>query len=99
MGFRINLREKVIGATRKHQRKFTEFFDRFLTVIRRRGCIPVRDIQRMLGLQIWISTIFRAARQFLTSARDILRITGQKQFFYPRKQPHLVKRLLFNLKF
>ena len=67
--------------------------------IRRRGRIPVRDIQRMLGLQIWISTVFRAARQFLRSVCDILRITGQKRFFYPRKQPQLVKRLLFDLKF
>ena len=99
MGFRINLREKVLIITQKHQQKITEFFDRFLRAARRKGSIPIRDIQKMLGLQISISTVFRVARQFLTSICDILRGAGQKRFFHPRKQPQLVRRFIFDLKF
>ena len=99
MGFRINLSEKVLYITQRHQQKITVFFNRFLGAIRRKGDIPIRNIQKMLGLQIWISTVFRVARQFLTSICDILREAGQKRFFHPRKQPQLVNRLIFDLKF
>ena len=59
----------------------------------------------MLGLQIWISTVFRIARQFLTSLCDALRIVtfphdkGRSNYFYPRKHKHVVNRILFDLKF
>lgn len=59
----------------------------------------------MLGLQIWISTVFRITRQFLTSLCDALRIVlcpydgGEGSYFFPRKHKHLVNRLLFDLKF
>ena len=65
--------------------KIMVFFDRLLKAIRTKSRISVRELQRMLGLQIWISTIFRVARQFLTSICDILRTAGQRYFFYPRK--------------
>ena len=68
-------------------------------VIRKKSRIAIREIQRLLGLQIWISTVFRVTRQFLTSICDILRNAGRSSFFYPRKYPVLVKRLLFDLKF
>ena len=53
----------------------------------------------MLGLQIWICTVFRIARQFLTSACDVLRVAGKERFFYPRKHRELVKRVVFDFKF
>ena len=99
LGFHIDLREKMIRVTQKHKQKIMGFFDRILKVIRTRGRILVTEIQRTLGLQIWISTVFRVARQFLTSICDILRNTGRRDYFYPRKYPHLVKRLVFDLKF
>ena len=52
MGFSINLREKVIGVTQRNQQKIMELFYRFLWGIWRKGRIPVREIQRMLELQI-----------------------------------------------
>ena len=85
LGFHIDLKENIIRVTQKHKQKIIEFFNRILKVIRTRGRILVTEIQRMLGLQIWISTVFRVARQFLTSICDILRNTGQKDYFYPRK--------------
>ena len=54
--------------------------------------------QRILGLQIWISTVFRVTRQFLTSTCDILRVTRMKRYFYPRKHYDLVLRMIFDLK-
>ena len=53
----------------------------------------------MLGLQIWMSTVFTVARQFLTSTCDILRVTGDGRFFYPRMHKPLVARIIFDLKF
>ena len=53
----------------------------------------------MLGLQIWISTVFRVARQFLTSTCDLLRLVGTKAYFYPRKHAGLTSRIVFDLKF
>ena len=62
-------------------------------------------MQKMLGLQIWISTVFRITRQFLTSLCDVLRIAyrpdggGQGSYFFPRKHRSRVGRVLFDLKF
>ena len=53
----------------------------------------------MLGLQIWISTVFRVVRQFLTSVCDILRISRKRSFFYPRRHPQLGARAVQDLKF
>ena len=69
--------------------------------IRKKGSISIRSIQKLLGLQIWISTVFRVARQFLTSTCDILRVTsrdGGTQFL-PVKHAQLVKRVVFDFKF
>ena len=68
-------------------------------MLRRKVGIRVKQIQRLLGLQIWISTVFRVAREFLTSSCDILRVVGCKSFFHPKQNEHLVKRLVFDLKF
>ena len=85
--------------TRKHKRKMAVHFDNFLVAARKRERLSARVIQRMLGLQIWISTVFRVARQFLTSICDILRIAGANGFFYPRKHPQLVGRAVRDLAF
>ena len=80
------------------------FFNQFLTCVRQDGRIKIKALQRMLGLQIWISTIFRIARQFLTSTCDVLRQSHkgpgkQEKFFFPRKNRHLSSRIIFDLKF
>ena len=99
LGFFIDLRRKAVSIIRKHKRKMAVYFDNFLVAARKRGRISARVIQRMLGLQIWISTVFRVARQFLTSMCDILKITGKIGFFYPRKHPQLVGRAVRDLAF
>ena len=56
----------------------------------------------MLGLQIWICTVSRVARQFLSSTCDVIRSAHPVQlrkFYFPRKHPVLTARLLFDLKF
>ena len=62
LGFLINLKNKKLAVTNKHKRKVLAYFDNFLLVVRKQGGIRIRSIQRLLGLQIWISTIFRVAR-------------------------------------
>ena len=52
LGFTINLREKVVSITQKHQRRVVSFFNRFLVIIRQNGRVAIREIQKMLGLQI-----------------------------------------------
>ena len=99
LGFHVDLKKKILTVTDKHKRKVIAFFDRFLVTIRKNGRIPIRDIQKLLGLQIWISTIFRVTRQFLTSICDILRRAGRLRFFYPRKERDLARRAVFDMKF
>ena len=99
LGFHINLSKRVISVTTKHKRKIVAYFDRFLATMRRLGRLLVKDIQRMLGLQIWISTVFRVVRQFLTSTCDLLRLVGAQTYFYPRKHTGLTSRIVFDLKF
>ena len=43
--------------------------------------------------------MFRVARQFLTSLCDILRATVGYRYFYARKHPFLVNRVIHDLKF
>ena len=97
LGFSIHLKEKVITVTQKHRRRILAFFDRFLVTFRKDGRIKIKEIQKMLGLQIYISTAFRVARQFLTAVCDIFRITGNRQFFYPRRHRQLVISVVFDL--
>ena len=99
LGFHIDLKKKILTVTDKHKRKVIAFFDRFLVTVRKNGRIAIRDIQKLLGLQIWISTVFRVTRQFLTSICDILRRAGRQSFFYPRKERDLARRAVFDMKF
>ena len=89
----------MVKVTQKHRRKITVFFDNFLVAARKKQRISVRSIQRMLGLQIWISTVFRVARQFITSICDILRVSGDQEYFYPRRHIVLVARAVRDLSF
>ena len=52
LGFLINLRQKVVSITKKHNRKVCTFFDRFFMTVRNQGRLPVKDLQRLLGLEI-----------------------------------------------
>ena len=99
LGFLINLKNKKLAVTNKHKRKVLAYFDNFLLVVRKQGGIRIRSIQRLLGLQIWISTVFRVARQFLTSTCDIVRVTGDADYFFPRKHRALAKRAVFDISF
>ena len=99
LGFFIDLKRKVVMITQKHKRKITKYFDNFLVAARKMERLSIRGIQRMLGLQIWISVVFRVARQFLTSLCDILKVSGARRYFYPRKHPQLVARTVRDLAF
>ena len=99
LGFFIDLKRKAVMITRKHKRKIAGHFDNFLVAARKKERLSARGVQKMLGLQIWISTVFRVARQFLTSICDILKITGAHGYFYPRKHPQLVARTVRDLAF
>ena len=100
LGFNINLHLKMVTITMKHRLKILNFFSRLMLSIRRNCRIPILQIQKMLGLQIWVSTVFRVARQFLTSTCDILRKFSQLRlkFLYPRLEQVLVARLVVDLK-
>ena len=87
-----------MAVTKKHKQKIVRFFGHFMTAVRRNGRIRIRELQKILGLQIWVSTVFRVLRQFLTSTCEVLRITKTRSFFYPRKHQDLVRRLVFDLK-
>ena len=89
----------MLSVTSKHSQRVVQFFNRFLMCVRLRHRIRIKELQKMLGLQIWISTAFKVTRQFLTSTCDVLRISGAYQFFYPRRHKALVSRMIFNLKF
>ena len=52
LGFFVDLNKKVVAITDKHRRKMVGFFDRFLATVRSQGRLPVKCLQRMLGLQI-----------------------------------------------
>ena len=100
LGFMIDLKLKVAKITAKHKGKILVFFDRFLLAVRKKGRILIKDIQRLLGVQIWISSVFSVARQFLTSICDILKSThDRRKYFYPSKSPRLVARTVHDLQF
>ena len=99
LGFLVDLRRKIVKVTTKHRRKVISFFNRFLVKVREKGSLPLKAVQRMLGLQIWIGTVFRVARQFLTSICDLLRVAGTQDFFYSRKHAALVSRVVADLRF
>ena len=99
LGFFVDLKEKMIAVTDKHRIKIVTIFNRCLATMRSQGRLPVKDLQRMLGLQIWISTVFRIARQFLTSTCDLLRVANTRAVIYPRRHHSLIARVIFDLKF
>ena len=100
LGFMIDLKLKVAKITAKHKGKILVFFDRFLLAVRKKGRILIKDIQKLLGVQIWISSVFRVARQFLTSICDILKSAhNRRKYFYPSKFPRLVNRAVHDLNF
>ena len=99
LGFFIDLNEKVASITSRHKNKITGFFDEFLMIIRKKGRLFVKTLQGMLGLQIWISTVFRVARQFLTSLCELLRVVGTNKYIYPSQHKTLISRIIIDLKF
>ena len=86
-------------VTKKHRDRIHAFFDGFLVAVRKKQRIAVKRLQKMLGLQIWIRTVFRIARQFLTSVCDILRVSIHSKYFYPNQYPGLVSRAVRDLAF
>ena len=100
LGFMIDLNLKVVRITAKYKGKIFVFFDRLMLSVRKKGRILIKDFQKLLGLQIWISSVFRVARQFLTSFCDILKAAhGRHTYFYPSKYPLLVTRAIRDLQF
>ena len=99
LGFRVDLIRKVVLVTKKHRDRIHTFFAGFLAAVRKKQRISVKRLQRMLGLQIWIGTVFRIARQFLTSVCDILRVSSKSKFFYPNQYPNLVSRAVRDFAF
>ena len=99
LGFLVDLEHKRLAVTDKHRRRVVTYFDRFLLAVRKQGRIHIKSIQKILGLQIWISTVFRVARQFLTSTCDIIRVTGDAKQFYPKRHRALTKRAVFDISF
>ena len=88
-----------MAITQKHKRKILALFRNIMGLIRQKSRISVKQIQKLLGLQIWISTVFRVAREFLTSSCDVIRAVGHKAYFNTRKNEQLVNRLVFDLSF
>ena len=73
LGFLIDLKRKAIMITQKNRRKITTYFDNFLVAARKKERLSVRGIQRMLGLQRWITIVFfRTQRTFSIGAMDTL---------------------------
>ena len=85
LGFMVDLMKKSLHISGKQIAKVLQYFDHFLAVIRKKGRIRVKQVRRMLGLQVWIGTVFRVARQYLTSACDLLRATQERKFFFPEE--------------
>ena len=52
LGFFIDLKHKMVAITMKHRRKVIAYFNSVMLSIQTGGCISVKSIQRMLGLQI-----------------------------------------------
>lgn len=101
LGFMIDLKLKAAEITAKHQGKILIFFDRFLLAVRKKCHILIKGNQKLLlGVQIWISCVFRVALQFLTSICDFLKSAhGRRKYLYPIKFPRLVTRAVHDLQF
>ena len=99
LGFMVDLVKKAVFVTGKHKARVLTYFDHFLKTVRVKKRIRLKCIQKMLGLQIYIGTVFRIMRQFLTSTCDIIRVTGNAAFFYPRRFQAITARAIVDLKF
>ena len=84
LGFIVDLGLKLVAVTQKHKRKLLAIFSNIMGMIRRGLFIPIKQIQKLLGLQIWISTVFRVVREFPTSSCDVLRTLGTNSRFDTR---------------
>ena len=101
LGFNIDLLSQMVAITVKHRNRIISFFNMMMAAARGNGRIPVSRMQKNLGLQILVSTVFRVSRQFLTSTCDILRklLPLQLKYFYSRKKPALLTRFIADLQF
>ena len=101
LGFFIDLQRKMVAITKKHRSKVIDFFNHFATACRSRGRVSLKLIQRILGLQIWIGTVFRVSRQFLTSTCDVIRkcLGSRSKYFYPHRSRDLASRLRLDMMF
>ena len=101
LGFSIDLQHKLVAITKKQRIKVINFFDHFSGTCRSRGRILLKHIQSMLGLQIWIGTVFRVSLQFLTSTCDVIRgcLQSGSKFFHPRKSRKLSGRIRRDMMF
>ena len=99
LGFRVDLSRKRVSITGKHKAKILQGFDHLLMVFRKKGRLLVKTLQKIMGLQIWIGTIFRIARQFLTSTCDLLRAAGTGRYIHTARVQPLIPRVIFDLKF
>ena len=99
LGFGVDLIRKSVSITDKQKAKILQRFDHLLMVFRKKGRLLVKTLQKIMGLQIWISTIFRIARQFLTSTCDLLRAAGTGRYIYTAQVQSLIPRVIFDLKF
>ena len=99
LGFRVDLSRKSVTITGKHKTKILQGFDHLLMVFRKKGRLLVKTLQKIMGLQIWIGTIFRVARQFLTSTCDLLRAAGTGRYIHTAQVQSLIPRVIFDLKF
>ena len=52
LGFRIDLRSKILPNTQKHKRKVVALFNNILALLRAGRGIPCKTVQVLLGLQI-----------------------------------------------
>ena len=52
LGFKVDLQGKVVLISKKHREKILEFFNSFVISAKKGRRIRVKNIQKMLGLQI-----------------------------------------------
>ena len=97
--FTVDLKKKIVAVSAKHCRKVVSFFERFLLKTRGHGGLPLKAVQRILGLQIWLGNVHCVARQFLTSVCDLLRAAGNRRYIYPRKHSSLIAKVVADLTF
>ena len=66
LDFKVDLDKTVAAATGRHRVMTVKILASSMSVRTNRRLV-VKALQKMLGLQIWIGTVFKVARQFHTS--------------------------------